>query len=897
MGLQQYNAKRDFKKTAEPAGAKPAHKAGKALSFVVQKHDASRLHYDFRLELDGVLLSWAVPKGPSLDPSHKALAVRVEDHPLDYASFEGTIPEGQYGGGTVAVWDRGRWQPIGDPRDGLKSGKLTFTLDGERLHGEWALVQMHGRGEKNWLLMKKRDEFANDEPMQGADSIVTGRTLEEIARGKKGKRKSKTPRKAVWDSSRKRARVTTAPVRTKSAKTSLPTIAPQLAVLADEAPVGENWSHEIKYDGYRLIATIQNGNVTLTTRNGHDWTHRFKSIADSLSKLKVKRAILDGEAVVLDKEGRSDFQALQMMLKAREKATPVYFAFDLLHLEGEDLRDRPLRERVKTLQTLMKQFKSRENVRLSERLDAAGAAVLKLACKLGLEGIISKRLDAPYVSRRDPSWLKVKCGQRQEFVVVGFTQPERSRVGIGALLLGYHDEKKRLVYAGRVGTGFDTKLLKDLRVMLEKQAVKTSPLDVDAPARERRAATWVKPVNVAEISFTGWTRDGMLRHPVFVGLRSDKSADAVVREKAVHTARITKGNKAKPRADAGSVMQREPKRPKHLGVNAPPRQVTTRSFVGKPPLDDKQLLPRNGKSTEGENRNTTIAGVTLSHPDKVLYPDVGKTKRDVADYIHLAAKWMLPHVAHRPLALVRCPGGRAQKCFFQRNYTDTISDAIVPVDVAEKGKKDEHLMLEDERGLIALVQMGVLEIHTWNCTADAIESPDQLVFDLDPGDGVPWKRVVDGARLIRRSLEKLRLPVFLKTSGGKGLHLVVPLKPTIDWETAKAFSGDVARTLAEESDLFVANMRKDLRQGKIFIDFHRNGRSSTSVAPYSTRAREGAPVSMPISWEELGKLTSASQFTVDTARRYLTHRRTDPWQAFGRSRVDLHKRLRHGAAA
>lgn len=861
MALEQYNAKRDFKRTAEPPG-KPARRSEKrvkrsedALSFVVQKHDASRLHYDFRLELDGVLLSWAVPKGPSRDPSQKSLAVHVEDHPLDYASFEGTIPQGQYGGGTVAVWDRGTWHPIDDPREGMKRGKLSFTLEGERLRGEWALVQL--RDQKNWLLMKKRDEFATQEPWDVVDSVVTGRTLEEIAAGKKGKKKSKTPSRAIWNSSRQPA-TAKAPRKQAASTIDLPVISPQLAVLADEAPSGKGWRHEIKYDGYRLVATLQDGKVTLHTRNGHDWTHRFRGIADALAKVPAKTAIIDGEAVVLDEQGRSDFQALQAMLKEKQRATPVFYAFDLLHLDGEDLRDEPLADRTRALEKLLRKNKPRDVVRLSEQLDASGDAVLKQACRLGLEGIICKKLDARYVSRRDPSWLKVKCGKRQEFVVVGFSQPQRSRVGLGALLLGYRDEKKRLVYAGRVGTGFDTKMLKELRGVLERQAVKTSPLDVEAPARERRDATWVKPDRVAEITFTGWTRDGMLRHPVFVALRTDKPASAVVRE--------------------------EP--------------VSTKEVVKELP-DAARHKPMGGRSASAKSSgdSTSVGGVTLSHPDKVLFPDAGKTKRDVAEYIHLVSRWMLPHVVNRPLALVRCPAGRSQKCFFQRNFTDTLPDSIKPVDVGEKGKKEEHISLDSAQGLLSLVQIGVLEIHTWNCVAGNIESPDQLVFDLDPAEDVAWKDVIAGARLVRKTLEQLDLPVFLKTSGGKGLHLVVPLKPTITWEEAKSFTGEVARELERTTQLFVANMRKDLRHGKIYLDFHRNGRSSTSVAPYSTRARPGAPVSMPISWEELGKLKSASQFTVETARRYLTHRRSDPWQSFGRSRVDLHKRLARASAA
>lgn len=860
MPLETYNSKRNFQKTAEPRGKVTG--SGKELSFVVQKHDASRLHYDFRLELDGVLISWAVPKGPSLDPSKKSLAVQVEDHPLDYGSFEGTIPKGEYGGGTVAVWDRGTWHPIGDPRDAMKAGKLSFTLEGERLRGEWTLVKLRGRNDdgKNWLLMKKRDEFASTDEFAGPDSVATNRTLEEIATGKKApglKRGAKT----VWQSHRKAASSTTKQVRATSPG-KLPMFSPQLAVLADEAPSGSEWTHEVKYDGYRLLARVKGGKVELITRNGNDWTHRFKTIAESLAELPVKDAILDGEAVVLDEKGRSDFQALQAMLKSKERARPVFFAFDLLHVDGEDLREKPFKDRSKALHTLLKKAKVADNIRLSEQIDVPGDAVLKQACRLGLEGIISKRLDAPYVSRRDPTWLKVKCAQRQEFVIVGFSQPQRSRVGIGALLLGYHDEKGKLVYAGRVGTGFDTAKLKELRALLEKLTVKKSPLDADAPARERRLATWVRPTQVAEITFTGWTRDGLLRHPVFVALRSDKPASAIVREKAVSTARVVKQ------------------------VEKLANTEVTQSTASTP--------ARQRPAVKGSNSPTTIGGVALSHPGKVLYPHTNLSKRDVAEYVELASKWMLPHVINRPLALVRCPAGQTQKCFFQRNWTNTLPDEVVPVDVGQKRKKDEHIAIENVRGLLSLVQIGVLEIHTWNCSAGNVEAPDQLVFDLDPAEDVPWKQVLEGTRIVRKALEGLGLPVFLKTSGGKGLHLVVPLKPTITWEESKSFAGAVARELEETTDRFVSNMRKDLRKGKIFLDYLRNQKFSTSVAPYSTRARPGAPVSMPISWEELGKLTSASQFTVETARRYLSRRRSDPWQAFDRSRVDLKSLAKSG---
>ncbi len=810
MKLTAYNRKRNFRATPEPTGNKPrVSERGHALIFVIQKHHASHLHYDLRLEVDGVLKSWAVPKGPSLDPAKKTLAVQVEDHPLDYGEFEGIIPKGEYGGGTVMLWDRGTWEPFHDPEEGLHSGKLHFALHGEKLSGEWSLVQMHGRADedgKNWLLMKIKDDAASKHDILKKDkSVKTGRSLDDIADERDG----------VWHPNG-RANGKNGQILSK-----LPAkFSPQLATLADRPPDGDDWLHEVKFDGYRMLVHISGGVVRLLTRNGLDWTQKFPSIVRACEKIKTDNTILDGELVVVDKDGVSDFQALQAMIKDGEKATLSAYLFDLPFADGEDLTDMPLIERKERLKSILDMSDASHTIQYSDHVIGDGASVVKEACRMSLEGVISKRVGSRYVSKRSHDWLKSKCQQRQEFVIIGYTDPSGSRSHFGALLVGVHDEAGKLVYAGRVGTGFDEKRLSDLHGELKKLHRKSPPTDKPVPTREKRQAHWVDPKLVAEIRFTGWTRSGVLRHPAFLALRSDKPVEGIVREKPVD-------------ADA---------------------ETSTR----------------------------------LSHPDKVLYPEQGLTKQDLADYYALVAKRMLPHVTDRPLALVRCPNGRSGKCFFQRNYTATLPDAVVPIDVSDSKKKDEHVAINTADGLAALVQVGVLEIHTWGSRRGDIEHPDQLIFDLDPADDVPWKQVVKIAKLLKKQLDALKLPNFLKTSGGKGLHLVIPIKPTIDWDTAKSFCEAIVKSIASEHpDEVVANMRKDLRKGKVYIDYHRNGRAATAVAPYSTRARPGAPVSMPIDWSRLPRIKSAGQFTVTNIKGEL--KKTDPWRDFDRKRVDLRK--------
>ncbi len=858
MGLATYRKKRNFKQTPEPTGI-PATGRQHGLHYVVQKHAASHLHYDFRLELDGTLKSWAVPKGPSLDPSRKALAVQVEDHPLAYETFEGIIPKGQYGGGTVMVWDRGTWEPLEDPHDGFKKGKLRFTLHGEKLQGDWSLVRMHGSAGgdgRNWLLMKSKDQYSDSRNIleEAPESVKSQRSMEEISE----------QRKAVWNSNKRGQRK--AAVNGAIAKdgrklpagvgvqAEMPTqISPQLAMLSEQPPQGEEWIHEIKFDGYRLLAFLNDGDVNLRTRTNQDWTAKFSALIKPLKGIKARTAILDGEVVVLNPEGKSDFQLLQSSFKSKNNVDLHYFLFDLLYLDGRDLRKVPLLERKALLNELLEASNSPERLNLSDHVRGEGSEVIRKACALGSEGIVSKRIDSLYVSRRDPSWVKSKCTKGQEFVIVGYTPSVKRAEGLKSLLLGYHDPEQGLIYCGRVGTGFDATARKDLLAKLQKLEQEESPTAVPAPAREQAAAHWVKPTLVCEVHFEGWTRDNVLRHPSFKSLRLDKPAKEVTREVPA-TVRASKGKPA----------------------GAAPTATTTKPTKTRSPA-------RSTPSPEG-----AWGSVQLTHPDKVLYPDQGFTKRNLADYYQVAAPFMLPHVVERPLALMRCPAGLATKCFFMRNWSESLPEAVDKVKVAI-GKNESHVMIHDAAGLFSLVQISALEIHTWNCHVDDMIHPDQVVFDLDPGPEVTWKQIVKAARILREVLGTLGLTPFVKTSGGKGLHLTVPIVPTVAWKEVKAFCRTIAEFQAGENELFVANMRKELRHGKIYIDYLRNDQGSTAVAPYSARARAGAAVSMPLAWDEIDSIKSADHLTIKNAGAYLAKRKDDPWAEFDQARVDLHK--------
>jgi bifunctional non-homologous end joining protein LigD len=853
MGLAEYRRKRDFKKTPEP-GANG--KRAKGNSFVIQKHHASRLHYDFRLELDGTLKSWAVPKGPSLNPSVKSLAVQVEDHPLDYASFEGTIPRGQYGGGTVMVWDRGTWEPEGDAEKDFKRGKLSFELHGEKLSGRWSLVRMGGRageGGKNWLLIKSDDDSANKRKnilTAEPNSVISGRDLKEIAAAKgsvwnssRKKSKSASEKKAATKSSRRRPSKTAVKAGSvlSAVKKPMPKdFRPQLATLGTSVPQGDDWLHEMKFDGYRLLAFIEKSKVRLATRNGNDWTHKFPTLAKAVAELNLDSAILDGEVVSLDEEGLPNFQQLQNLPKRRDDSELVIYFFDLPYYGGYSLTETPLVERKELLANILGTSKH-GTIRYSEHIEGQGGDVLENACQLKMEGVVSKLRDSRYVQSRSPSWIKSKCTKRQELVIAGFTRPTGSRVGFGALLLGYYKDRK-LVYAGRVGTGFNSASLKQLHGELKKLTRKASPFEETLSRSESRGVAWVEPKLVGEIEFTEWTDEGLLRHPSFQGLRQDKPAKQIVRE--------------------------VPKATKPLQAKADKMNRTSR--IKKSSADD----------------NAAIAGVTITHPDRVVYPEQGLTKLDLATYYEAVADWILPYIVGRPLTLVRCPQGRKKQCFYQKHLTDSMPGELQGVVINKD--EEEYVVVNDLAGLISLVQMGVMEFHPWGAHADSFEEPDQIVFDLDPGPDVVWSEVIDAARLLHKELTKHKLKSFVRTSGGKGLHVVLPLKPGGTWEEVKGFARQMAMQLqASDPKRFIAVSTKAKRNKKIFIDYLRNSRGATSVASYSTRARAGAPVAMPLRWEELGKLKSADQYTVENAIRRLASLRKDPWEGFFRTRQRL----------
>ncbi|HEY7141860.1 MAG TPA: DNA ligase D, partial [Methylomirabilota bacterium] len=853
----------------EPPGASRPSRSGS--SFVIQKHDATRLHYDFRLEIGGVLKSWAVPKGPSLDPADKRLAMQTEDHPLEYGGFEGVIPEGEYGGGPVLLWDRGTWTPSGDPEAALRAGTLKFTLSGEKLHGGWALIRMRGRDRRDadgrtWLLVKERDEHARPAGAPSVtdtrpESVASGRRIEEIA----------SANDRVWHSNRRgtharRARPRSADgPRPASAPVpgSIPGaraarlpgfVAPQLATLVTAPPAGDAWLHEMKFDGYRILCRIDKGRATLWSRNGLDWTARFPAIAEAAARLPARQALLDGEVAVLLPNGTTSFQALQNALSAGGQGQLVYFVFDLLHLDGQDLTGGALEARKRALETLVGTGRDGA-IRYSTHVVGQGEQFFRQACRLSLEGVVSKRRDARYEPGRGRSWLKVKCIQEQELVVGGFTEPKGARTGLGALLLGVHDGKDGLAYAGKVGTGFTGAAARRLRERLDRLRVSRSPFRDRPPGASE--ARWVKPELVAEVAFTEWTADGRLRHPSFKGLREDKAAADVVRERPAATeSRSARAATASARASAGA-------------SHASGRQ-----------RDDAAVV---------------VAGVPISHPDRVIYPEDGITKVRLARYYAAVAEHILPHLRSRPAVLVRCPDGLGHECFYQKHAGPWAPPSLRRVRIREKTKTGDYLVIEDVAGLVGLVQMGALEIHTWNAQADRLEAPDRLVFDLDPGPDVPWKTVLAGARLVRTSLEARGLVSFVKTTGGKGLHVVAPIEPGPGWPACVYFAREVAEALvAEAPRAFTATMAKAARPGKIFLDYFRNQRGATSVAAYSSRARPGAPVSTPLTWKELDAVPAGNHFTIDTVERRLARLRTDPWAGYRDLRQKLPAR-RSGA--
>ncbi len=794
LDIATYNKKRDFKKTAEPAGRKLK---GKGDSFVVQKHDASRLHWDFRLEMGGVLKSWAVPKGPSLDPADNRLAVRTEDHPLDYADFEGTIPKGEYGGGTVMLWDVGRWvpEPGKDPRKTIEEGHLHFRLEGARMKGDWVMFRLKGRpGERgeNWMLKKVTDAFAdaaNGEALVDAHvtSVTTSRSMAEIASGGD-----------VWKSNRSGS--TGGRAKKKAGLKPPPFVAPQLATLVDAVPTGKAWIHEYKYDGYRLLIATGEGAATAWTRNGKDWSDKFRTLVRAAASLPAG-CLIDGEAVALNETGKPDFQRLQSTLKDGKGANLAYYAFDLLVDRGEDIRRLPNLMRKERLAALLEGVPP--PIVYGDHILGKGEALFSAICAERGEGIISKKASAPYRGARGRNWLKVKCIQRQEFVIVGWSQSDKRR-GFRSLLLGLR-EGKTLTYAGKVGTGFNAAMIDSLRERMAPLAVDEPALDV--PRAERRGAHWVEPLLVAEVAFTEFTSDGILRHPSFIALREDKPAADVVRE-------------------------------------------TPKS------------LKRAEKKTERATAESL--GVTVSNPDRVIYPEDGITKGQLADYYAAIEALMMVDTARRPVTLIRCPQGRGKHCFFQKHDSGTMGEFVKHVPVKEKdGSIEDYLYFDDVRGLLACVQMGTIEFHGWGSRIDPLEKPDRLVFDLDPDVGLDFAMVREAAERLRRLLADLGLKSFPLLSGGKGIHVVVPLDASADWPQVKSFAERFSRAIAEaEPERFTANIRKAQRKGRIFLDWLRNQRGATAVLPYSARAREGAPVAAPIAWEELPEYKGGNAFTI-----------------------------------
>ena len=801
--LAEYNSKRDFTRTKEPAGKRG--KSGKQRIFMVQKHDATRLHWDLRLEHEGVLKSWAVTKGPSPDPDVKRLAVRTEDHPMDYATFEGTIPADEYGGGTVMLWDRGTWQPIeGKSADDIEEGHLHFILDGERMKGEWLLVRMKPKkGEKreNWLLRKLDDKHAEEGDAlveQCLTSIESGRSMAEIAAGREPDEATGKDEEVEQLAKLKHAR------RGKKAGKPPSFAKPQLATLVDDVPTGNGWMHEIKFDGYRALIAVSGDDVTVWTRNRKDWTDKFGPLVEAIAALDLPPALIDGEIVALDKDGNPDFSTLQSVLKRGHgsqgpKDKLAFFAFDVLEVDGDDLTGHSNIERKEHLEALLRE--AEPPIHVADHIIGAGEKLYAQMCDAGQEGIISKRIDAPYRHSRTKNWVKVKCVQRQEFIVVGWSESSAKARPFASLLLATKDGDE-LVYRGKVGTGFDSDDLDRLSGKLDRLERKTPPLDV--PKSDARKAHWVTPKLVAEVAFAELTAEGRIRHGSFLGLRQDK--------------------------EAGDV----------------------RGESGRP-------APKPSATLE------------ISSRDRVIFPESKHTKGDLADYYEAVSPIMLPFAAERPLSLVRCPQGRAKKCFFQKHDNGGFGDGVKAVPIREKdGGTEDYLFIENARGLLQCVQMGTIEFHGWGARSGAVEKPDRMVFDLDPDEALDFEQVRDAALDIRKHLEDIGLTSFAMVTGGKGVHVIVPLTPGHGWDNHKSFAERFAKALSQaEPDRFTATMSKEQRKGRIFIDWLRNQRGSTAVMPYSARARENAPVAAPVAWNELRELENAHGFAIADAKRLI----------------------------
>ena len=867
--LARYNEKRDFTRTAEPPGVEAA--SGRNI-FMVQKHAATRLHWDFRLELGGVLLSWAVTRGPSANPDDKRLAVRTEDHPLTYATFEGTIPKGQYGGGTVMLWDRGTWTPHPgkDPVKTLEEGHLHFTLHGERMRGEWIMIRLKPRPkekQESWLLRKVADADAGgDLAAEYMTSVASGRTMESIASGAPIAETNAppAPRSLRSHPSPSGRGAVSNPLpegegqaRSVREREGPPAFrAPMLATVADAAPAGREWLNEVKFDGYRLLVAVGGGRVEAWTRNANAFAPpSLGPIAAELAKLPGT-ALLDGEVCALDHHGRPHFSLLKGSLK--EGSEPLdLFLFDILEADGEDLTGLPLLDRKARLQALLKPLKP--PVHYVDHVVGEGEKVLGALCGGGYEGIVAKRAESKYaVGKRGPAWLKIKCGHRQEFVIGGWSRSDKGR-GFASLLLGYYGGD-RLIYAGRVGTGFDMAEIARLSERMGTMAL-AAPAFAEVPRDARRGATWVRPELVCEVAYTEFTPDGHLRHPSYLGLREDKPAKDVVLEVAASAPTTTPSARSPSPAGGGG--------------------------------QDYTSPAKRGRGTAREAGGGGGAAPTaLTNPDRILFPESGITKRMLADYYTAVAPLILPQIANRPLSLVRCPQGRGKHCFFQKHDSGGFGEAVRQIDLHEITSEGEvrqpYLYIDTLEGLLSTIQMGTLELHIWGSHVPTEEKPDRLVFDLDPDEGLGFAAVIEGALDLRERLRARGLESWPMLSGGKGVHVIVPIAPDADWATVKTWCLEFARTTAaERPDRYTATLAKKARAGRIFIDYLRNGRGATAIAPYSTRARENAPVAAPVSWKELPDFTTGAAFTVRDAAALLKRAKSAALMGWAKSRQRL----------
>lgn len=869
----EYNKKRNFNITPEPPEEEAPRRKPRAhsLRFVVQKHDARGLHYDLRLEIDGTLKSWAVPKGPSLDPKDKRMAIQTEDHPIAYAEFEGNIPQGEYGAGDMIVWDHGIWQPHGDVNETYKTGKLKFALVGEKLSGDWTLVKTRYGGKQNsWLLIKERDEVARPSSeynvlLDRPESAISGKLL---PMDKQQSNKTKTPSandktvdpdvKATVKRTLKKtsAKAIDAVVNAKPAAKKVPAeikrkvgpvpeaFSPQLATLVSEPPEGD-WLYEIKFDGYRMLARVKKGKVSLFTRNGHDWTERMPIQAKAIESLKLKDSWLDGEVVVLNENGLPSFQALQNAFDVGSSQDIIFYLFDAPYLNGIDLREAPLEERRGQLEKLLAD-KDDGPLRYSAVFDADHQSIVQSACALSLEGVIGKRAGSNYVSRRSNDWIKLKCRLRQEFVIVGYTEPQGSRSGFGAILLGVHKDigSKELLYAGRVGTGFNDQKLRDIYKKMVALKRDTPSVSTKLTSEQKRGAHWIEPKLICEVEFAEWTGEGVLRQAAFISLRTDKPAKDIIRE-----------------------------RPKNINAPAANEKPAKKSSAKKISASEKptsESKPKNGK--------IDVAGIGVSHPDRVLDAESGGTKLELAQFYESISEFILPHLFQRPVSLLRAPDGIAGEQFFQKHSENLSIPHITQLDKSLDPTHGRLMQIDSVEALVSCSQMNTIELHTWGATTAAIEAPDRFILDLDPDPALPWRSVVEATRLTLSLLDELKLQAFIKTTGGKGMHIIVPLTPDAGWDYVKAFSKAVADFMAKQiPERFVSKMGPKNRIGRLFIDYLRNTRGASTVCAYSVRARPGLAVSVPIARDELEKISHSDHWNIANLHERLDKLKGNPW--------------------